>query len=348
MFTLLIELMEDVAQTKVRLIREAVEENLPRGPHSKVRIARPPGVRRVWLYFAAAALVVAFVVAATIMNNTVPQPSAAAALPVTAPAPEPVVTSEPIPPPDVTPTPLNRGIVPLAVRKIVIDAGHGGVQTGAIAQSGVREKEITLQIALRLQQLLQEHEFEVIMTRAADKTLDLDERAALANTGQGDLFMSIHVNSVPGQNVHPLETYYLGSTDDPHAISLAAIENRESGYSLSEYRQLVEKIYLDARRDESRRFARAVHNRLYQMVRQLNPETQDRGVKTAPFVVLIRTEMPAILVEVSSLSNEDDVKLLAEPDYQQNIAEALLQGIRSYANDLNRAEEKIAKHGTIN
>ena len=347
MFTAVAELMEDVAQTKVRLISEAVQENLPRGSRRTVRSVKPPGTLPFRLYVAGAAVVIALG-GATMMYRNIPPPSVAAAPVVSPPNPEPVVLSEYVPPPEPAPTPLNRGIVSLAVRKIVIDAGHGGVQTGAISQSGVREKEITLQIARRLQQLLQEQEFEVVMTRDADKTLDLDERAALANSSQGDLFMSIHVNSVPGQNVHPLETYYLGSTDDPHAISLAAIENRESGYSLSEYRQLVEKVYLDARRDESRRFARAVHNRLYQMVRQLNPETQDRGVKTAPFVVLIRTEMPAILVEVSSLSNEDDVKLLAEPDYQQNIAEALVQGIRSYANDLNRAEEKTAKHGTIN
>jgi N-acetylmuramoyl-L-alanine amidase len=340
--------MEDVAQTKIRLIREAVQDNMPGGPHSKVRSAHRRSKLPVWPYLAMAAVVVASV-AATIMHRSIPQPiGAAAAPPVSVPTSEPVVTAESVPNPDAPPTPLNRGIVPLAIRKIVIDAGHGGVQTGAISQSGVREKQITLQIALRVQQLLKEHDFEVVMTRVADKSLDLDERADLANANQGDLFMSIHVNWVPGQNVHPLETYYLGSTDDPHAISLAATENRESGYSLSEYRQLVEKIYLDARRDESRRFARAVHDRLYQMVRQLNPETQDRGVKTAPFVVLIRTEMPAILVEVSSLSNEDDVRLLAQPDYQQNIAEALLQGIRSYADDLNRAEEKIAKHGTIN
>jgi len=235
---------------------------------------------------------------------------------------------------------------PLSVKKIIIDPGHGGVQTGTISKSGLSEKEITLEIALRLRQLLVEDSFDVLMTRETDEMVSLDKRADFANENHADLFVSIHINSMPVRQMRPLETYFIGPTDDPDATKLVALENHGSSYSLSDYRHLLEKTYMDARRDESRRLANAVQRELYRSVHQINPAIENRGVKTAPFAVLIRTDMPAILVEVSCLSNEDEVKLLTNQEYQENIAQALLTGIRAYANELKGSEGKIAKNGT--
>jgi N-acetylmuramoyl-L-alanine amidase len=237
---------------------------------------------------------------------------------------------------------MNRTVLPLSVRRIVIDPGHGGKQHGAISESGVSEKDITLDIALRLRRLMGNAPFEVLMTRQTDETLPLEKRVAFANANNADLFVSIHVNWMEPREIRPLETYYVGATNDPAVIKLAGIENQDSGYSLANYRQLLEKIYLDARRDESYMLAKTINTELYQSLRQINPELENRGVKMAPFAVLVGTQMPAVLAEVSCLSNEDDVKLLTNADYREKIAQALLRGILSYANNLNASDKKVA------
>jgi len=246
---------------------------------------------------------------------------------------------------DAVPHRVDRAVFPLSVHKVVIDAGHGGAQHGTISGTGVSEKDITLDIALRLRRVLEEASYQVLVTRETDQTLGLDQRAEFANSNKADLFVSIHVNSMPRRDMRVLETYYLGPTDDPAVNKLAAQENQESGYSLSEYRVFLEKIYLDTRRDESRKLAKAIQGELYRSVRQFNPTVEDRGVKPAPFVVLVQTKMPAILAEVSCLSNDQEVKLLTSDEYKQNIALALLKGVRSYADDLKSSEERLAKNG---
>jgi N-acetylmuramoyl-L-alanine amidase len=123
-------------------------------------------------------------------------------------------------------------------------------------------------------------------------------------------------------------------------IRLAGLENRDSGYSLADYRQLLEQVYIDARRDESRRLATAVNTALFRSLSPVNPALENRGVKMAPFVVLIGTQMPAILVEVSCVSNEDEVKLLTSPEYRDAITRGLLRGIRSYASTLERSDKR--------
>jgi N-acetylmuramoyl-L-alanine amidase len=226
-------------------------------------------------------------------------------------------------------------VLPLSVKRIAVDPGHGGAQYGAISDSGVSEKEITLDIALRLRRLLQSHPFDVIMTRETDTTISLDKRVAFANANRADLFVSIHVNWIPSPAIRPLETYYVGPTDDPVALRLASAENRDSGYPLSAYRRLLEKIYIDARRDESHALARTINAELFRSMSEVNPGLENRGVKMAPFAVLVGTEMPAILVEVSCLSNEADVGLLTTAEYREKIAAALVKGIRSYAKGLD-------------
>jgi N-acetylmuramoyl-L-alanine amidase len=136
------------------------------------------------------------------------------------------------------------------------------------------------------------------------------------------------------------ETYFVGPSDDPATLNLASIENKESSYSFTDYRRILEKIYVDTRREESRRLAKSIQTELYQSLRQTNPAVENRGVKMAPFVVLVGTQMPAILVEISCLSNDDEVKLLTNTAYREKIALALLKGIRSYANKLNGPDRK--------
>ena len=233
-----------------------------------------------------------------------------------------------------SPRPLDKKAVPLAIKRIVIDPGHGG-EPGAISDSGVMEKEITLDVALRLRRLMAKEPYEILLTRQTDQLVSLDKRVAFANENKGDLFVSIHVNSMEPKTLRALETYYVGPTDDPATLRLASIENKDSGYSLSDYKKILEKIYVDERHDESRILAKTIQAQLHHSLKPVNPALENRGVKTAPFVVLIGTQMPAILVEISALSNEEEVKLLTKEDYRENIALALLQGIKNYARNFN-------------
>ncbi len=196
---------------------------------------------------------------------------------------------------------------------------------------GLVEKELTLDISLRTAELLGAHGFEVRLTRDSDTPLPLNQRAAVANAMGGDVLVSIHVNWIPNRRVRGVETYWLGPTDDPFIKELAAAENRSSGYSLADFRRLLEGIYVDVRKDESRRLAEAVQAEMHKSLARLNPTLQDRGVKTAPFLVLVATEMPAILAEVSCLSNDEEARLLATANYRRRIAEALTAGIVAYA-----------------
>ncbi len=237
------------------------------------------------------------------------------------------------------PRPIARGTIPLAIKRIVIDPGHGG-EPGAISSSGVAEKVITLDVALRLRRLLADGPYEVLLTRQTDHPMALDKRVAFANENKADLFISIHVNWLEPRTIRALETYYVGPSDDPATLRLASMENQDSGYSMSDYKKLLEGIYVDARHDESRALAKTIQANLYRTLKPVNPVLENRGVKSAPFVVLIGTQMPAILVEISCLSNDDEVRLLTKEDYRESIALALLKGIRGYANSLNGSARK--------
>jgi N-acetylmuramoyl-L-alanine amidase len=240
------------------------------------------------------------------------------------------------------PQPVDAAVFPLAVRKVVIDAGHGGDSTGTRTPQGTLEKDLTLDIAQRLQRLLVQQSFQVVMTRDADRDVSLKERGALANRIGADIFVSIHLNWIENRRSGGLETYYMGPTDDPYLTRLAASENRESGYSLADMRRLLDRIYAGVRQEKSRKLAETVQSALFQSLGKLSPEIQNRGVKTAPFIVLLTTEMPAILAEVSSLSNEDEARLLTKPLYRQYIAEALAKGIRAYAGGAEETPEAVA------
>jgi N-acetylmuramoyl-L-alanine amidase len=228
------------------------------------------------------------------------------------------------------PRAINPALFRLAVRRVVVDPGHGGSDPGAMMR-GLREKDITLDIARRLAALLRTAGFEVVLTRDADETLTLHQRVQTANAARGDIFLSIHVNSIPTPDRRGVETYVLGPTSDPHIERLAGAENSGSGYSLADFRKLLEGVYVDVRHDESRRFAQAVQGTMFAALRRVNAELEDRSVKQAPFVVLVGTEMPGVLTEVSCISNEEDAALLKRPEYRESIAQALAAGVRGYA-----------------
>ena len=242
--------------------------------------------------------------------------------------------------PSAAPTSIDFQIFPMSVRKIALDPGHGGEDGGAVTPLGTVEKDLTLDIARRLRRLLEHNAFEVLMTREHDDTVSLAERAVRANAGGADLFVSIHVNWFKTAEARGPETYYLGPTDDPHTLQLAALENRSSGYSLGQYRQLLENVYLDVRRTQPHLLARTIQRELDRRQHTGEASPASRGVKMAPFLALVATRMPAILTEIAYLSNQEEAQLLAAPEYRQRIAQSLLQGIRAYAAALNRSAKK--------
>jgi len=228
--------------------------------------------------------------------------------------------------------PVKAAAFPLAVKRVVIDAGHGGKDAGASSASLITEKEITLDIANRLRALLQSGGFEVVVTRSDDRMIPLRERAKLANSSDSDIFVSIHVNSLRSHTVsHGVETYYLGPTKDPMLTQLAAEENGTSGYSIADLRKLLDRVYADVRRDESHRLASAVQQQLFTDLRTVDPGLENWGVKRAPFIVLVATDMPAVLAEVGCLSNDREAEMLNRAQYRQQIAQALFRGIYEYA-----------------
>jgi N-acetylmuramoyl-L-alanine amidase len=254
----------------------------------------------------------------------------------------PLATAPPPSPPDMSllDRPLPPRALQLGVRRIVLDAGHGGVHDGTASASGLLEKDITLDLAERARRLLIDRGFEVVMTRTTDATLSLKERATTANQQLGDIFVSIHLNALGAETAHGVETFYLGPSEHPEHDKVAEAENEHSGYSLADLRTQLDRIYVDARRDESKRLAQSVQDAVVRRLRRTDPSLDDRGVKTAPFVVLVATEMPAILAEVSCLSNPDEADRLGTSKHRQTVAEALVSGILAFSKQEVHSTEK--------
>lgn len=223
----------------------------------------------------------------------------------------------------------------LRIGKIVIDPGHGGHDTGTIGPHGLYEKDLVLDVSKRLGKLLQSRlGAEVVFTRNDDTFIPLETRTAIANQEQADLFVSVHANSSRDPDARGVETYYLNFTSSPEALEVAARENAASDKSIHELQDLVKKIALKEKIEESREFASDVQQSLHSGLAVKTSGMRDRGVKKAPFVVLIGANMPSILAEISFLSNPADEKRLKTPDYRQRIAESLYRGISRYVNGL--------------
>lgn len=219
----------------------------------------------------------------------------------------------------------------LKIGKIVIDPGHGGDDHGTMSPDGLFEKDVVLDVALRLGKLLQGLGAEVIYTRATDRYLPLEARTAIANREAADLFVSIHANSSPDRDARGVETYYLNFTTSAESLEVAARENTVSRRPVSELRDLVQKIAQQNRIAESHEFADDVETAL---THDLSGQ-RNRGVREAPFIVLTGANMPAILTEISFLSNSADEGNLKSSHYRQQIAQALYDGISSYVNGLS-------------
>src|SRR6202020_112230 len=226
----------------------------------------------------------------------------------------------------------------LKIGRIVIDAGHGGHDTGTIGAGGILEKDVVLDGALRVGQLLHDRlGAEIIYTRSDDTFIPLETRTAIANKAQADLFLSIHANSSPDASARGVETYYLNFTSSPDALETAARESAVSDQSIHQLSDLVKKIALKDKIEESREFASDVEASLYGGLQKGNAGLKDRGVKKAPFVVLIGANMPSILAEISFVTNEKDARQLQEPEYRERVAESLYKGVAKYAGGLSSA-----------
>src|SRR4051812_1365003 len=224
----------------------------------------------------------------------------------------------------------------LKIGRIVVDAGHGGHDTGTIGPTGFKEKDLVLDVSLRLGKLLENKlGAEVVYTRDDDTFVPLETRTAVANQNQADLFISVHANSSDDPGARGVETYYLNFTSSADALEVAARENAVSEKSIHELQDLVKKIALKDKIDESKEFASNVQSALYTGLNAKGGGPRNRGVKKAPFVVLIGANMPSILAEISFVSNPNDERKLQKPDYRQKIAESLYRGIAKYVGGLS-------------
>jgi N-acetylmuramoyl-L-alanine amidase len=242
--------------------------------------------------------------------------------------------------------PLSR-MFGLGVRTIMLDPGHGGSDSGTVGKMGTREKDITLDIAKRLRQRLAKRGFyNVVLTREEDITLPLNKRVELANSGRADLFISIHLNYLPSKPINIIETYYFGPSTDAKTLRLAEQENASSHYKLSDVREMVEKIGETIKLQESRVLAASIQKSLFVNSRKQNGDVQDFGIKRAPFVVLLGAHVPAVLAEVSCLSNREEELDLNTESHRENIARYLEAGILDYLNkgevyhEAKRVEER--------
>jgi N-acetylmuramoyl-L-alanine amidase len=263
-------------------------------------------------------------------------------------APTPV-----LPPPVNTPSPaesapvkmdpaMDRSLVRvfgLKLGKVVIDAGHGGHDTGTIGPGGMLEKNLVLDVALRLGALIRSRlGADVVYTRSNDTFIPLEERTKIANDQKADLFISIHANSSPAPSATGVETYYFNFTSDKSALDLATRENATAASAISDLNDLLHRAVLQTKMEESRQFAQQVQTSLSLMSEKMNRESKDRGVRQAPFVVLIGATMPSILAEVGFVSNPHDERLMTRSEQRQKIAEALFKGVAMYASSLNHTQ----------
>jgi N-acetylmuramoyl-L-alanine amidase len=215
---------------------------------------------------------------------------------------------------------------------VVLDAGHGGHDTGSIGPTGYAEKELVLDVAQRLKLLIEsELGAEVVMTRSDDTFVPLEARTGIANQQEADLFISIHANSSRTRSVRGVETYFLGLTTARDALETAARENAASERSIHELQDVVKKIMTQDKVDESRELARHIQSAM------AGPKESgtNRGIKQAHFVVLIGAQMPSVLAEINFITNPQEERLLKTPKYRQQIADFLLDGVRSYSNTLS-------------
>ena len=330
----------------------ALVPRLPAPPALIARPLAPPSVRQMPSATAQATRALGDAYALIARDD------ARAPAPVATPPEHPLSnTAPPAPAPEIAPLPATAPVSPasapatknmsggfsmsrqlgLGVSRIVIDPGHGGHDPGAKGK-GVTEAELVLDVALRLEKLLQKVPgVEVLLTRRTDEFIPLQERTAIANREGADLFLSIHANASTNVQARGIETYFLNFANNLSAAQVAARENAASGQAMGALPDLVKAIALNNKLDESRDFATHIQRMMLDRLRAANGGVKDLGVKQAPFVVLIGAAMPSVLAEISFVTNPQEAKLLKGNPYRQRIADALFNAIRKYQTSLKSA-----------
>jgi len=274
-------------------------------------------------------------------------PSPAMLTPVSRPVPASPAVTAPRKPDLPEPKPAARNsngdrsltrALGLKLGRVVLDPGHGGHDAGTHGPSGLTEKELVLDVSQRLAMLLENRlGSEVVLTRTDDTYVPLEGRTKIANETKADLFLSIHANSSPVKSVTGVETYYLNFTTSRSALDLAARENAPAESSIFDLKDVLEKIALKDKIDESREFASRLQTSLFTLTKTSTP-AKNRGIKKAPFVVLIGAQMPSVLAEIGFLTNSTDEALMRKNEHRQKIAEALYKGIAAYAESLSQVQ----------
>ncbi len=267
------------------------------------------------------------------------------------PVPVPPAESKPLPEKALAAKSDSHGdrslirVLGLKLDRVVLDPGHGGHDTGTIGPGGLEEKDLVLDVAKRLGALISQRlGSEVIYTRTDDTFIPLEARTELANEKRAGLFLSIHANSSRAKAVSGSETFYLNFTTSESALEVAARENATSQKSIYELQSLLQKIALKEKIQESREFAGIIQKSLHAGLWRARG-VKDRGVKQAPFIVLIGAQMPSVLAEVAFLSNPRDESQLKRPEYRQRVAEALFRGVSQYADTLSHFDVASGKGG---
>ena len=295
------------------------------------------------------------------MENSTSTPAAdsatdtASVSPATTAMPQPIAKSRKqnlasMRPPSI-PEPMRDGqasltrVLGLKVGRIVIDAGHGGHDTGTIGPTGLLEKDLCLDVALRLGAMISQRlpGAEVIYTRDDDTFVPLEQRTAIATQAKADLFVSIHANSSPDPSARGIETYYLNFSNSPAALAVATRENATFDGGEHDLQDMLRKIAQNEKIDESRDLAEDIQGSLAKRMQRVNPAEKDRGVRTAPFVVLIGADIPSVLAEIAFISNPTDEQMLKKPDAREHVAEGLYQGIASYLQSTNSLSNNQAE-----
>jgi N-acetylmuramoyl-L-alanine amidase len=275
--------------------------------------------------------------------------------------PRPVKTTPASAKPDLvrpasTPQPTRDGqstltrTLGLKIGRIVIDPGHGGHDTGTIGPTGLMEKDLCLDVALRLGKIIEQRlpGADVVYTRSDDTFVPLEERTNIANQAKADLFISIHANSSRDHAARGIETYYLNLKGSAEAMEVAARENATAQGGVHDLQDLVLKIARTEKIDESKELAEDIQDSLSRRIQKTSKPVKNRGVRKAPFVVLIGADMPSILTEISFLSNPADEQLLKKPEQRQKVAEGLYQGVASYLESMNSVTMNLpAKPGAV-
>lgn len=221
------------------------------------------------------------------------------------------------------------------IRRVVVDPGHGGHDPGAVGPSGVQEKDVVLAIGLKLRALLKEElGLDVVMTRSTDVFIPLEERTAIANKVNADLFLSVHANAAPNRSAAGIETYYLNLAKTEKVAQLAAKENGTSLEKVSVLQAILFDLMANYKLNDSAHLADEVQKSLHKKIRNRYSDVKNLGVKQGPFYVLVGATMPSILVETAFLSNAQEESRLKETAYQDMAAEGILEGVRSYISSL--------------